>query len=100
MSDRAVNQLLDSGYECADEVLHTEDLELEEEEINEEIHLQEEAPSPSAKEDEVHYSSSSEESSHPSSSAPSASSMETEAVRRHVENCFQLTNTISESTRR
>ena len=89
---------MDSGYECAHEVLHdfqTEDLELEEEEeINEGIHLQEET-SPSAKEDEVRSTSSEE-----SSSAPSASSMETEAVRRHVENCFQLTNTVSDSTRR
>lgn len=101
---RAVNQLLDSGYECADEVLHdfhTDELELDEEEIigittN---HLEESA-SPQIKEDEAQSSASSEEFSHPPSLVPSASSIETEAVRRHVESCFQLTNTISENTRR
>lgn len=102
---RAVNLLLDSGYECANEV--SDDLQLEDE-----IDQPEEKPNttnsesfplenlpPNAKDDETNSVASSEASQQSYSNA-SVTSEETEALRKHIEDCFQLTDTISEQTRR
>jgi hypothetical protein len=104
-----VNVLLDSGYECANEVSDYLDLEID-------IDPSEETPNPDntvektctetienvsqqVKEEETNSVSSSE-TSQQSLSTASATSEETESVRKHIEDCFQLTDTISEQTRR
>lgn len=104
-----MNVLLDSGYECANEVSNYLDLEID-------IDPSEETPNPDntvektctetienvsqqVKEEETNSVSSSE-TSQQSLSTASATSEETESVRKHIEDCFQLTDTISEQTRR
>ena len=104
-----MNVLLDSGYECANEVSNYLDLEID-------IDPSEETPNPDnvvaksctetienvpqqVKEEETNSVTSSE-ASQQSFSTASATSEETESVRKHIEDCFQLTDTISEQTRR
>lgn len=99
-----VNLLLDSGYQCADDFdpdSQFEDDYIEwETESRSETKLEElmsEAPSPFIKDDESISCTSSEV----SSNAPSSGySEETEALRKHVEECFHLTDTLSDQTRR
>jgi len=99
-----VNLLLDSGYECADDVdldfqLDDDYIEWETESRSESKseELTSEASSPFIKDDETNSCTSSELSSNPPSSTYSE---ETEALRKHVEDCFHLTDTISDQTRR
>lgn len=102
----AVNVLLDSGYECANNV--SDYLELEvgvdklEDQPNRINSFYDEAVEnilQQTKEEETNSVTSSE-ASQQSFSTTSATLEETESVRRHIEECFQLTDTISEQTRR
>jgi hypothetical protein len=104
-----VNVLLDSGYECANEVSNYSDLEIDidptEEIPNAHNIVLKSCPetienvSQQGKEEETNSVTSSE-ASQQSSSTASAASGETESLRKHIEDCFQLTDTISEQTRR
>lgn len=104
MKFRTVNVLLDSGYECANVVsdtLQLEDVgllneELEAEETINPDTLQLDGEQGLAIDDETNSYTSSET----SQQSVCPTSEETEAVRKHIEECFQLTDTISEQTRR
>ena len=101
--------LLDSGYECADELPDTLDI-VEEEEIGqdeeersqiiEDVDNQSNHPAKDEETSSVASSSEASSSQQSHSTAPSVSSEETEALRKHIEDCFQMTDTISEQTRR
>ena len=83
---RAVNLLLDSGYECASEVF-TDDAQLEDDIGYTESELQSPEAHPLVPRDEETYSCTSSEasSSQQSSSTPSASSSEVESVRSNFQ---------------
>lgn len=99
-----INLLLDSGYECAndfdpDSQYDDDCIEWETESRSEtkSEELMSEASSPFVKDDESNSCTSSEV----SSNAPSSSySEQTEALRKHIEDCFHLTDTLSDQTRR
>lgn len=98
---RAINVLLDSGYECADVVIDTSDLL--EDEYKEEATEEKPVEHSAAINMTETIESSSEVVEQNESAIAEASVLQaenTEALRRHIEECFQLTDTISEHTRR
>lgn len=98
---RAINVLLDGGYECADVVLETADLlEDEYKETTSEQLPPEELVESSSEISMTHEIEPSEASQTSPTDEASGSTEETEALRRHIEGCFQLTDTLSEHARR
>ncbi|XP_057378037.1 uncharacterized protein LOC130700002 [Daphnia carinata] len=102
----AVNVLLDSGYECGNNVSDCLELEdgidkLEDQPncINSAYDEAVENMLQQTTEEETNSVTSSE-TPQQSFSTTSATLEETESLRKHIEDCFQLTDTISEQTRR